>query len=220
MPYSLTRFETIVSSNSSGLDEFVCLGVDAFFKELLGYINHNNDMDILNYANEQTLSCLFVNGLIRRDGNQRNISAVQEYGTYRGLCNGRADVFIKHESNAIWIESKYDKYGIINKENHWDISSWMAWDESEILNQVNDYYNAEKKLVNDSYSTHYIMTLTFKKAMYDEVFFREGYLKLKSESFVSYNRPWYYSIAFFKDDEGCYDGMEVYGTFQRQWKKT
>lgn len=211
--------DVLVSNADQFLDGFIRNAIKHFFDELDLYINHNQDFDILSYANEQTLSSLLVNGIIRNNGNKGSITAVQEYGTYfrDSISHGRPDIFIRKETTGVWIESKYSKATYITAD-HWDIGKWLDWDKNTILNQVEGYYNAEKDEVNDTYSDHYIMSLAFKLVNTDPAsFFEMVDGQLYPYILNTTDRTWYYSVGFVDkpDKFGNSLGVEVYGTARK-----
>lgn len=217
----ITRIEPIISNADEMFKGFITLAVNCFYCELEGYITHNNDPVILEYGNEATLMTLFVNGLIRHDGDKYSITSLQEYGTSRKSngSNGRLDAFIRYGSTGIWIEAKYDKNGALIRDHteHWDIDGWLKWDNDYILKQVEDYYKAEELQVNESYTAHYIMTLAFKKISASAESFRtEAVRELGRNANKEHERPWYYSVGFFERSQGSNEGLEVYGTYEKK----
>jgi len=211
----IIKSQLIVTGNDIAFNTFLQLAVDSFFNELEGYINHNTDPVVLDYGHELTLTSMLLNGLTRQNGNRYTITALQEYGTYKksNSSNGRVDAFVRYENNGIWIEAKYDREGALIKDrlSHWDIEKWLWWDKIEILKQVNDYYLEEGPKVNNSYASHYIMTLAFKKVSEEPFsFIDEAMKELGSNSQKAYDRHWYYSVGYFENE---HTGIEVYGTF-------
>lgn len=216
----IQHINPIISGNDEVFNNFLRLAISSFFKELEGYIDHNSDPELLGYGNEATLMALFVNGLIRQDGNNYGITALQEYSTTRksNNANGRLDAFIRHDKTGIWIEAKYDRGGALIKDrsSHWDIEKWLWWDKIEIMKQVTDYYEAEAPKVNSSYESHYVMTLAFKKLTEQPAAFSEEAEKeLGGSVNIKHERSWYYSVGFLEYPEKEPTGLEVYGTFEK-----
>jgi len=214
----LVHIPTIIATCESFFAEFISDAVDSFFSELNLYIRHNEDDMILDYANEQTLCSLFVNGIIRNDSKKHTITAVQEYGSYSKIDSrhGRTDLFMKVGDTGIWIEAKYDKYHETLDKNHWNIESWLQWDD-KIFGQVMDYYNMEIDQVNPSYKEFYVMTLVFKKIReHADLVKDSANTELKINSTKDYVRPWYYSVGFFEyGNKDKVTGVEIYGTFKK-----
>lgn len=214
----LVSIPTIVSMCEPFFNEFISNATDCFFKELNLYMVHNEDYEILDYANEQTLCSLFVNGIIRKDSEKHMVTAVQEYGSYSKTDkrHGRTDLFLRVANAGIWVEAKYDKNNETIDENHWDIQTWFQWDE-KIFNQVMDYCNMEIEDMNSSYQQFYVMTLVFKKLReYPKKVKDSAITELKVNIAKSFQRPWYYSVGFFESDATDKSlGVEVYGTFKK-----
>lgn len=210
--------ELIITNKTEPIYSILKNGVAYFFDELNKYIEHNDDSQILNYANEITLSSLFLCGNIRQSS---QITGVQEYGIDcikgKKSFRGRPDIFMKSEKNAIWIECKFQKNTVTITNNHWDIGAWLLWDNQTILQQLQDYYEAEKKMINSSFEKHYLVTLCFKLIREN----KNQHLdlvqkKLREETKKLFISEWYYQVAFEESlTEICY-GLEVYGTFKEE----
>lgn len=219
MKINIKNKQTYLSEIELIFNFFIKSGIDCFYNELKGYIEHNKDFVVIDYANECTLTSMAACGLVRNDRDNFNITILQEYGTTKCSNNGygRTDLFIKVGNIGIWVESKFDRYGKINRENHWDIEEWLEWDKNEILNQLDDYYAWESKKCNNNYQRHYLLTLSFKKITKKSYEFIETeHQSLEKEVQKKYSRPWYYSFATFYDDDVFQFGIEVYGTFVRK----
>lgn len=214
-----TNFLSIHSNEKEYLSDFISESIQFFYKELFLYIKLNSDDNILRYANESTLAGLYVNGLIRNDNPETpEITAVQEYTISSENSSSilKPDIFLRRESDAIWIECKYDKYRPKYNASHFDLENWMKFDQ-DILRQVNSYYNIEGGQANPSYTNHYVVTMAFKLIDKD----RESHLK-KCEAMRTEiegaERNCYYAVEFLQDDNGNYtnEGLEVYGTFEKK----
>lgn len=217
----IDRNDIIINDDAGPIREFIILGVNAFFEELKAYINHNSDPKVLDYANEQTLLSLFVNGLIRKNGSDNSITALQEYST---VSNGRADAFIRYNSTGIWIESKNIKDNRkIRHEKHWDIDLWLKWDRETAFKQLMKYIMEEKNGTNDTYEGHYGMTLVFKTFNEPkEIMFLNAEKLLAQKKGLKYERNWFYNIGYIETggNEDKSLGIEVYGTFTGDLKNT
>lgn len=224
--YSIDKIPLIITFTDSIIHEFIELGVTAFFNELNGYINHNQDPEILKYANEQTLVAMFANGLIRNDGNLYSLTSVQEYSSDpdKDDKNGRTDIFFRYGDNAIWCESKYFKIvSKIDHNKHWKIKEWLEWDEKKVFNQLMKYYIAESNnnKINKSYSRHYAFTLVFKLIFEDKKeMFQKANENLKPYTSLDYLRDWFYCVGFIESNEANNKsyGVEVYGTITKNLK--
>jgi len=208
--------EFIITNTTEPISFILKEGVSNFFAELNKYISDNGDPGILTYANEMTLASLFLCGNVRRN---QDITGVQEYGidcvkngkTFRG----RPDIFMKSDENALWIESKFQRDIVSLTSNHWDIDSWLLWDNQEILPQLKSYYDAEKILTNPSYTKYYLVSLCFKLIKEN----KNNHLglvqnKLRAEvNKKKYTPQWYYQVAFEDSTSDHRNGLEVYGTF-------
>ena len=133
-----------ITGNDGAIKQMIENTLKSFLCELEHYIEHNEDSDILKYASEQSLACMLVNGLIRKDSDNK-ITALQEYccdlqtGGY-----GRPDIFLRIGSTAFYIECKYDRTEVM-RVDHWNMEGWLEWDTKEIYNQVINYCNSEKR---------------------------------------------------------------------------
>jgi len=186
-------------------------GVRTFYDEISRYMLHNNDYEVLQYSNEQTLAAMFVYGLIRNSGD-RQITALQEYGAeFETGSYGRPDIFLRVDDLAMFIECKYDKTKSF-RGDHWNIDKWLAWDKEAIFNQCLNYYTAEK--LNETYvGGHYVSTMVFKLISRKE-HTSEVEAKMILAEIVQADRDWYYAYKEFTESEK-YSGLEVYGTFKR-----
>ena len=184
-------------------------------EELNKYINDNGDPGILNYANEMTLASLFLCGNVRRN---QDITGVQEYGvsctTKEKGFRGKPDIFMRKGANAVWIECKNQKKIKPLKEDHWNIDAWLEWDKKKIFIQLEDYYQAEKNEINDTYERHFLVSLCFKNIQENEIKHLSLVNKqLRAVSNLDYQRGWFYQVGFQNTDAKKQLGIEVYGTF-------
>ena len=216
MAVIIKTIDPIISDCDVFMQEFITKSLACFKAELELYINKNNDPVVLDYSNERTLASMFVNGLVRKDN---DITALQEYGTplLEIEKNGRPDIFINYQQNAIWIETKIDKSYNIDKKNHWDIESWLLWDYGFAFKQVEKYFDSEKNHLNECFTEgNYIMTLVFKLIEENpEEHFKSAEDHLKNKVNDIFDRKWYYSSFFIENDlgKGTFKGIELYGTF-------
>jgi hypothetical protein len=208
----------VVSGCDTNFEIFIKNAIEQFYAELNLYTTHNNDTVLLNYANEQTLTSMFVNGLIRKDGDNKSVTAIQEYKIYfeDELKHGRPDIFIRSGEAAIWVESKFDTDTWIG-EDHWNVGSWLEWD-MKIFRQVQRYYSQESRTINNTYKEHYIMTLAFKlNSNNRDEFFKTVEHELLPSKEKQFDRGWYYSVGFIEnpDTQSKFLGVEMYGTYKK-----
>lgn len=207
--------EFIITNTTEPIYSILKEGVSNFFAELNKYISDNGDADILTYANEMTLASLFLCGNVRRNP---DITGVQEYGVSckkkeKGF-RGKPDIFMRKKANAVWIECKNQKKIKPLKEDHWNIDAWLDWDKNKIFIQLEDYYEAEKNEINDTYERHFLVSLCFKSIQEEEIkHLRLVQKKLRAVRNLEYQRGWFYQVGFQNTNAKKQLGIEVYGTF-------
>lgn len=196
------------------IHEVIGNALKCFHGELEHYIEHNDDSCVLEYANEQSLACMLVNGLIRQDSDKK-ISALQEYGCgFEAGSYGRPDIFLRIGDVAFYIECKYDRTKNL-RGDHWDIKGWLDWDTKEIYSQVINYCNSEKR--NNSYTGGcYVITMVFK-LINDKDNSHQKKIQDNTHNILESigDRDWYYSYAITGDCNEDKLGLEIYGTFKK-----
>jgi hypothetical protein len=214
---STADFKPIISKDNQLSSEFILYGLEAFRKELLFYVEQNQDPSVLAYGNEQTMTSLFLMGLVRQES-EKKISGLQEYSLFREEGGfKRPDLFVKYGEEAYWIESKIDRtFKPIDHSQHWNISAWLTWDQAA-MEQAQTYYDCEKKDLNGKYSDgHFVMTLCFKTVKESPLEYLEIAGNKLQGALESVDRSWFYDCPFLDyEEDGKFHGLEIYGTWKR-----
>ncbi len=202
------------------IKKFLEESLEHLIEELDLFCTKNSNYDFVEWFSESGLLSMFINGIIRNDGENRNISVVQEYCVKNHIKGGtgRCDAFITFDKNVILIEAK--KIPFIRKvdEDHFKIEPWLKWDNDVIKNQLENYLLSEKNffLKEGRYNNCYLMTIVFKILKEDPVLHREKALKELNLNGNKSLHQWYYSLCFLNPNEtGSPNGIEIYGTIEK-----
>ena len=162
---------------------------------------------------------MYLNGIVRSDY-KNETTILQEYAVWTDeqKSKGRCDAFINNNGNAILIEAKRDFDNTIIRNNHWDIDTWLDWDEEIIGSQLLNYYLAQENyLGKDDYTSCQLMTLVFKLISVDPYEHKKNAEQnLGKKISHKFSKGWFYTFLF--DDEmeksGRSTGLEIYGTLK------
>jgi len=168
-------------------------------------------------AHERNLLSMYFNGIVRNPKNKK-VSPFQEFGVWqqskdKWTSRGRCDGFIKINKSAIYVEAKkYKNY----LKYHWDYDIWKT-DDKKILQQLENYYDAEKNELGDFYQSHYLMTISFHAFQFKGNTLHEflkKYTAFYNDLLASKKQEKWYSYFIYSDSTK--KGLEIYGMLQNK----
>lgn len=213
--------EPIISNTEDTfIKDFICNSVRKFYEELDIFCYKNSTYDFCEWFSENTFLSVFFNGIVRNDI-QKLYSVIQEYCV---KMSKRCDGYLVCDKNAVLIEAKMQRFSNRVDVGHFDIDTWITWDESVNRSQLSEYFELEKDFFmgHNRFNECYLMTLVFKEVRENAA---EHFAKAKNCLLPShindFQRTWYYSCAFIKDPDvelELLNGLEVYGTIKKYEK--
>lgn len=209
----------IKDSNDNKVNDLLRDFLLHFYEELDFFCAKNKNENFGHWFSESSFLSMYINGIIRNDGDKREFSAVQEYCVSNVISGGagRCDGFIERNNDVFLLEAKRQQYNHLIDTDHFEIDKWLAWDKEQIQVQLKKYLLSEDKFFLDGrYQSVYLMTIVFKAIKENKSTHLEKAIKKLDVTEQISDRTWYYSTSFIgADNAGVQDGVEVYGTIEK-----